>query len=100
MDKNAKIHGIVFDCDDRESFKNILYNEIPEDYNIIAIKNDFTNLITVPSCLHHNGEDIESDTALGYKYVLFVSLLLSNPEHRKVFDRYIDEVMKDYYSIS
>ena len=100
MKKNTKIHGIVFDCDNKESFKNILYNEIPEDYSVIAIKNDFTNLITVLSCLHHSDEDMESDSALGYKYFLFVSLILSNPEHRKVFDRYIDEVMKDYYAIS
>ena len=93
---NDKIKGTTVICKTEKDFKFAL-SEIPKEYNIIAIKNDFSSLVFIPSINDTGSEDIDDPKILGVKYFLFLQGLLSNRDHRKMLDKYIEEVMKDYY---
>ena len=100
MGLGEKIKGTIYQCDDETSFKDTLLYEIPEDYNVLAIKNDFTDLKGIYVTGNIGEKDLSEPSIRGHSYFLFIQALLSNPEHRAQFDRYIEEVMLPYYENS
>lgn len=97
MDIGEKIKGTIYQCDDETSFKETLRYKIPEDYSVLAIKNDFTDLKGIYVTEEIGEKDLSDPSIKGHSYFLFIQALLSNPEHRAQFDKYIEEVILPYY---
>lgn len=92
----SKINGTVYVSDTDESFKDTIEEVITPRFSVIAIPDDLSEIIMVPS-VSENRENIDfnDDSVKGYKYYLCLTALLANPTYSEKLDNLINEYVND-----
>ena len=91
--KENKIDGIVYKCDTIDAFRNTMIEEIGGDCSILAIPNDLSKLVMIPSVEINEEDNIDfsDETTLGYMYFLCLTAVLANPKYREKLDIILNE---------
>lgn len=91
----SRINGIVYMCDTEEAYRKTIEEEIDPSLSIIALSNDLSKVVMIPSLTIDRDTDFNDERFKGYKYYLCMTALLANPKYSEKLDNLINEYMND-----